>query len=527
VRQAAVTAELSTAFPDNGGYSLWVKGAFGDFWGVQQSYWSWVAGVVDNALYPVLLYSAAAHFFGSFAATPESIQPAHLARGCAHHVAAHTAHASFMSAPLMGLGDMGTRGGAGGMYLGAGSIYLASHLQLQQEEPQELLLQSHAPNASLLRHAFLDASPPATTPLMPPAAPPPAATTSTTVSGNLWLGALSGQPGCAVALGARLLILLLFTLPNLISSKLVGHGMTGLGAFVMAPFVVMSAWGLCSGAFRPSRLLALPPRGLSGIRWGPMLSVIFWSLEGFDSASTFAGEVDNPSRTYPRAMAISVVMMTLSYIVPLGVGAGVDGSEWPCWHDGSLSHVARLIGGKLLGGWVLLSAVVSNWGLFASELLEDSFQLLGMAQVGLAPSFFGRRSKAFQTPVNAILLQALIIAMLVGLDFDLIMAVDNFFSAAACTLEFAAAVQLRRSHPALARPYRVPLGTRALALLIAPPIAANAYPQAGRDDGRPRQRQRPAALPATATAQGAPPDPGQRPQPLRSHPPALQWPPRD
>ena len=57
--QAAVTAELSTAFPDNGGYSLWVRAAFGDFWGVQQSYWSWVAGVVDNALYPVLLYSAA------------------------------------------------------------------------------------------------------------------------------------------------------------------------------------------------------------------------------------------------------------------------------------------------------------------------------------------------------------------------------------------------------------------------------------------------------------------------------------
>ena len=34
----------------------------------------------------------------------------------------------------------------------------------------------------------------------------------------------------------------------------------------------------------------------------------------------------------------------------------------------------------------------------------------------------------------------------------------------------------------------------------------------------------PRPSPAAATAQGAPPDPGQRPQPLRSHPPALQWP---
>ena len=69
----------------------------------------------------------------------------------------------------------------------------------------------------------------------------------------------------------------------------------------------------------------------------------------------------------------------------------------------------------------------------------------------------------------------LIIALLVGLDFDLIMGVDNFFSAVASTLELSAAVELRRSHAALARPYRVPLGTRGLALLVAPAIATNAY----------------------------------------------------
>ena len=55
------------------------------------------------------------------------------------------------------------------------------------------------------------------------------------------------------------------------------------------------------------------------------------------------------------------------------------------------------------------------------------------------------------------------------------MGVDNFFSAVASTLQLAAAVELRRSHAALARPYRVPLGTKGLALLITPPIAMNGY----------------------------------------------------
>lgn len=57
VPQAMITAELSTAFPQNGGYSIWVQAAWGRFWGVQQSYYSWFSGVVDSAIYPVLLYS--------------------------------------------------------------------------------------------------------------------------------------------------------------------------------------------------------------------------------------------------------------------------------------------------------------------------------------------------------------------------------------------------------------------------------------------------------------------------------------
>ena len=46
------------------------------------------------------------------------------------------------------------------------------------------------------------------------------------------------------------------------------------------------------------------------------------------------------------------------------------------------------------------------------------------------------------------------------LNFDAILAVDNFFTAAAAALEFAALVQLRRTPaPEGGRPFRVPLGT--------------------------------------------------------------------
>ncbi|CAK0783918.1 hypothetical protein CVIRNUC_007118 [Coccomyxa viridis] len=52
--EALVTAELATAFPEDSGYVAWVTAAFGPFWGFQEGWWSWLSGVTDNSVYPVL-----------------------------------------------------------------------------------------------------------------------------------------------------------------------------------------------------------------------------------------------------------------------------------------------------------------------------------------------------------------------------------------------------------------------------------------------------------------------------------------
>ena len=54
IPEALVTAELATAFPENGGYVVWISAAFGPFWGFQEGWWKWMSGVTDNVLYPVL-----------------------------------------------------------------------------------------------------------------------------------------------------------------------------------------------------------------------------------------------------------------------------------------------------------------------------------------------------------------------------------------------------------------------------------------------------------------------------------------
>lgn len=59
-----VVAELCTVFPEDGGFSVWVMNAWGPFWGFQVGYWSWVAGILNRAMFPGLIYGILSDSFG-------------------------------------------------------------------------------------------------------------------------------------------------------------------------------------------------------------------------------------------------------------------------------------------------------------------------------------------------------------------------------------------------------------------------------------------------------------------------------
>lgn len=54
IPEAMITAELSTAMPEASGSVAWIDCAFGPFWAFQKGWLSWLSGVSDNALYPIL-----------------------------------------------------------------------------------------------------------------------------------------------------------------------------------------------------------------------------------------------------------------------------------------------------------------------------------------------------------------------------------------------------------------------------------------------------------------------------------------
>lgn len=54
IPEALITAELSTAFPGNGGFVIWTHQAFGPFWGFLVGFWKFLSAVINLSSYPTL-----------------------------------------------------------------------------------------------------------------------------------------------------------------------------------------------------------------------------------------------------------------------------------------------------------------------------------------------------------------------------------------------------------------------------------------------------------------------------------------
>ncbi|KAI3702348.1 hypothetical protein L6452_28084 [Arctium lappa] len=262
---------------------------------------------------------------------------------------------------------------------------------------------------------------------------------------------------------ALLAITILLTYLNYRGLHIVGTSAILLAGFSLLPFVVMGM--LSIPKIRPRRWVSVD---FKKVEWRGYFNSMFWNLNYWDKASTLAGEVRDPSRTFPKALYGAVILVVCSYLIPLLAGTGSLDSDSSKWSDGYFAEVGMLIGGSWLKWWIQAAAALSNLGLFEAEMSSDAFQLLGMSEIGMLPSVFASRSK-FGTPTISILCSATGVIFLSWMSFQEILEFLNFLYAIGMLLEFAAFIKLRLKKPDLHRPYKVPLKTFGATMLCVPP----------------------------------------------------------
>ena len=257
---------------------------------------------------------------------------------------------------------------------------------------------------------------------------------------------------------------------NLLGARTVGGSSVLMGILLLSPFAVLAAGSLFHTSVFAAR--AADPRHFDVL--GGVL-VAMWNYMGWDNASTVAGEVENPQRTYPRAMAGAVALVALGYVLPIGAVAvtGLDASRW---QTGGWADVARAVLGTGTLGVLVAVGITVGGMLGATGSLNALTMALSrvpaaLAEDGFLPKLFARRSSRTGVPPWAILGCAAVWALGLALPFSKLVMLDMLLTGSSILLEFAALVALRVREPELPRPYRVPGGTAGAVAICIPPAA--------------------------------------------------------
>lgn len=157
-------------------------------------------------------------------------------------------------------------------------------------------------------------------------------------------------------------------------------------------------------------------------------SLLCFSFLGFDSASTFSEETENPEKTIPRAIFIITLVGGLVFIVVSYIAQNV----WPDYTsfkdpDSASFEIIGLVGGTFLTSAFLAYTAIGIFGSAMASQASAARVLYAMGRDGQLPKkFFGYIHSKYHTPSNNILLIGVLSLSALVLSLSLVASFINF-----------------------------------------------------------------------------------------------------
>jgi amino acid transporter len=208
---------------------------------------------------------------------------------------------------------------------------------------------------------------------------------------------------------------------------------------------------------------------MHGLRELSLITQIIFGLMGLEMSAVHAGEVNNPSKDYPKAILISsfIILITLTLaslsvaiVVPHDIMSVISGT----------AQSFHIFLEKLNLLWllpiVICAIIIGGLGGIATWIIGPTKGLFAAAAEDNLPKFLSKTNK-YKVPVNILLLQAVIVSVLSS-AFLLLPSIENAYETLSqltailallmYVLMFAAAIYLRYKFPQQPRPFKIPGG---------------------------------------------------------------------
>jgi len=292
---------------------------------------------------------------------------------------------------------------------------------------------------------------------------------------SLYLGPVSGWAHYAIAFS----LIALICYVNVRGIQMVGVVSTILEISVLVVVAAMCFVAALKWQHNPF-LPLVPPHALKFQVFGAGLALGLWLYSGYEQLSSVAEEVENPQRTYPRALAIVVPLSIATYFLPTLFSLAALG-DWPKWHTGYFSNAAQLIGGPWLAIPITIAAMIGNVALLNATVLTSTRMPSTMAEDGYLPAVFSARHPRYGTPWIAIITSSVVYALLAQKTMVQLLTIYVWLRIGVTILTVLSAWGLRKTKPDLARPFRIPWGRAGLFYVVAAPLIMSVVALVGSD----------------------------------------------
>jgi amino acid transporter len=179
--------------------------------------------------------------------------------------------------------------------------------------------------------------------------------------------------------------------------------MTLLKLLPLAIFIIVGLGAIHSGNFHQSTVLSVTGLGRAVI-------LVLFAFMGMETSLCASGEVAQPERTIPRALALAMGIVTLLYVGIQVVAQGILGPALASSKVPLADAMAQI--SPALRWLMLAGAAVSMLGFLSGDILASPRILFAFARDGLMPDVLGRVHARSHAPYVAIICYATIAAVL-------------------------------------------------------------------------------------------------------------------
>jgi APA family basic amino acid/polyamine antiporter len=232
----------------------------------------------------------------------------------------------------------------------------------------------------------------------------------------------------------------------------------------LAPLVVFVVAG--ASAMHRANFVTTSAPSTSGL--GRAVILAFFACSGMEAALAASGEVREPSRTIPRAIAGAMASVTLLYMAIQVIAQGILGGDLARSKAPLADAMASV--SPTLRVMMVVAAALSMFGWIGSDVLGTPRLVFAFARDGHLPSWLGRLHPRSHAPHVAILSYAAVaIALALTGTFAELAVLSTLAVAPLYIAGCLAAWRLRARGVALAGP---PLSARGLGLAMVTGVAS-------------------------------------------------------